>query len=102
MVADKVVVLHHQDRPDASVDNAYVRIGALVSWFRRGSGKVEAECRPFTRFGLHVDMAVRLADEAVDHAQPETGALSDFLCGKKRLEDPLRDLRRHAGTGILD
>ena len=48
--------------------------------------------------GLAVDrdVAVRLLDEAVHHAQAKPGALADLLGGEERLEGARQHLRRHA------
>ncbi len=49
---------------------------------------------------VDADVPARLFDEAVDHAQPEAAALSHLLRREERLEHPLHDLGRHAGSGI--
>ena len=49
-----------------------------------------------------LDVAARLLDEAVDHAQPEAGALAGRLGGEERLERALDHLRAHAGAGVAD
>ena len=51
---------------------------------------------------VDLDVAVRLLDEAVDHAEAEAGALADFLGGEERLDDLVEQMRRDAAAGIAD
>ena len=46
------------------------------------------------------DLALGLADEAENLAEPEAGALADRLGGEERLEHALQHLGRHAAAGI--
>src|SRR5450756_1547769 len=47
-----------------------------------------------------LDVAVGLLDEAIDHAESETGPLADILGGKERLENTLQNRGGNAVPGI--
>ena len=49
---------------------------------------------------VDLDVAARLLDEAVHHAQPQAGALADILGGEERLEHFFQNVRRHAAAGV--
>ncbi len=57
---------------------------------------------PSPEFGIHVDEAAGLLDDAVDGREAEPGSLADFLGREERLEDLVDDLGRYAGAGIGD
>src|SRR5580692_5869745 len=47
-------------------------------------------------------MSARLLDEAEHHAEAEAGALVPALGREEWFENPMHDLRGHAGPGIAD
>src|SRR6202022_3404557 len=47
-------------------------------------------------------VAVRLPRKSIDHRKPKSGALSDRLGGKERIEGARRHLRAHAHAGVGD
>ena len=53
-------------------------------------------------FAVDLDVAIRLLDEAVDHAEAEAGSFAGFLRGEKRFEHSVQDGGRNAGAGIAD
>src|SRR6185437_639081 len=74
----------------------------LVVGRRVAARQVEPDGRPAANLAVDLDVAVRLLDEAVDHAEAEPGALADLFGGEERLEHALQDLRRHADAGVAD
>src|SRR6266496_6042732 len=51
-------------------------------------------------FRINLDVAARLLDKAVDHAQPQPGTFAEFLSGEERIEDPVQDLCLDSGSAI--
>ena len=49
-----------------------------------------------------LDMALRLGDEAVDHAQAQARPLADFLGREERIEDARQHVGRDARPGVGD
>ena len=64
--------------------------------------QVQPEGRALALGAVDPDMAARLLGEAVDHRQPEAGALADRLGREERLEDLRERVRRHADAGVAD
>ena len=67
-----------------------------------GIGQVERDYRPLPDLALDPHVTGRLPGEAVDHAQPETGAATRLLGREQGLEGSLQNFRRHAMAGIRD
>ena len=57
---------------------------------------------PLPGLAVEVDVAARLLDEAVDHAEAEPAADPRPLGGEEGLEGALEHLRRHAVAGVGD
>ena len=57
---------------------------------------------PLADFGLRIDEAAGLLDDAVDRREAEPGALADILGGEERLENLVDDVRRDAGAGVRE
>src|SRR5262249_58230531 len=58
--------------------------------------------RGAARFGVCVDKAAGLLDDAIDRRQPEPGTLADFFGSKERFEYLLNNMRWNAGAGVTD
>ena len=65
-------------------------------------GQVNGESRSLSNFGLKVDGAFAFLDEPMDDGQTQTGAFVGRLGCKKRLKYFWDDIRRNAGTVVLD
>ena len=66
------------------------------------AGKKDFECGARIQLALDFDPAVMLFDDPVNRGQSESGALTDFLRGKERLEDFLQVLWINAAAGVGD
>ena len=64
--------------------------------------EVEAHRRALADLGIDPHLPARLPGEAVDHRQPEPGALADRLGGEERIEGARDHVGRHAGAGVGD
>ncbi len=62
----------------------------------------DVERGALVRFGVHIDEAAGLLDDAIDRRQAEAGALADFLGREERLEDLVDDLGRNSRAGVRD
>src|SRR5690349_13436478 len=62
--------------------------------------KVDMEGSSLAQFGLHLEVASALRDDAVDRRQPQSGAV--FLGGEKRLENTGLRFPAHAAPRIAD
>jgi hypothetical protein len=80
------------------------RGGGLLRLVLDMARQVDAESGALAHFGFGIDIAARLLDDAIDHRQPEPGALADILGGEERLENLFHHLRRdsRALVGNLD
>ena len=63
-----------------------------------GARQVDDDGGALAERALDVDMAPRLGDEAVHHAQPQARALADLLGGEERVEDARQRLGRYPRT----
>src|SRR6185312_12970152 len=71
----------------------------------RGAGmarQVDPERGPPVDLAGDADMAARLADEAIDHAEAEARALARRLGGEEGLEDLVHVRRQDAVAGVAD
>ena len=62
----------------------------------------QAHCRALVHFALNGDMAPGLFAEAIDHRQPQAGALADRLGGEERIEGAADGALRHAAAIVGD
>src|SRR5258708_4829256 len=62
--------------------------------------QIDLHRRAMTDCAVDPDVAVRLLDEAVDHAETEPGTLADILGREERLEDAIQHVLRHALSGV--
>ena len=67
-----------------------------------GLRQVDADARPPVGLAVELDVAARLLDEAVDHAEAEARPGADRLGGEERLEGLAPHLFRHARPGVGD
>src|SRR5205814_5772614 len=59
-----------------------------------------AKRRTTALLAADLDAAARLLDEPEHHAEPEPGALADFLCREEGIENPVANGLRDTGAGI--
>ena len=78
------------------------RLGRRFGDRVHGARQIELDARALADGAVDPDMAVRLAHEAVHHAEAETGSLAVALGREERIEGLGRDFRRHAGAGIVN
>ena len=76
--AHKSIVLDHQDRFAAAGDRRRRLLRRRVS-FLVGAREIKLDGRSVALFAVELDVAARLLDEAVDHAQSQSGAFAHFL-----------------------
>src|SRR5262249_55014718 len=99
---DARLVVHHERAPAEAVNARGHRGGhALLRLRRRGGGQLDGEDRP-SRFALAGETTTVLLHNAVGDGQPECGAFTHLLRGEEGLEDARHDLRRNAGTVVLE
>ena len=67
-----------------------------------GERKLDQERRPFAGPILKPDRSLMILDDAVGDGQPQPRSRTDFLGREERVEDPLLELRRDPGPGILE
>ena len=67
-----------------------------------GARQIELDRRAETFLAVDLDVAARLLDEAVHHAQSQPGAFADLLGGEERLEHLVAQRGRNAGAGVAD
>src|SRR5215213_9694159 len=67
-----------------------------------GLWQIDVEGAALAHLAGEPDMPASLVDDAMHHRQPQPGAFSDILGGKKRFEDPSLRLKIHAVAGIAD
>jgi len=100
IVAYEVVILHYQDGLVAARsrlgDRHHDRLRLLVGDMRQ----IQPDRRAVTFLAVGLDMAARLLDETIDHAQAEAGTLAELLGSEERLEHPVSDRRRNAGAVV--
>src|SRR5262249_38111674 len=75
--------------------------GFRRGWLRRNR-QVDAEGRPVSRRGVHVDGTTMMAHQSVDKRQAKACALTDVFGREKRFEETRANLRRHPEAGIAD
>src|SRR3546814_11704015 len=76
MLAYNVVVLDQQDAfgSGREGDARGIRVGPRILPFR--FGQVDLHCRPVANFRIDLQVALRLFDETVNHAEAEAAALA--------------------------
>ena len=97
------LVLDDQDDPLAQVFGGHVQ-QIFFRPRRRGRcpRQIEFRGRSLSDPAVDADVAARLLDEAIDHAQAQTAALPHLLRRKERLERPFYDFGRHACSRVGD
>ena len=89
--AHLLVVLDDQHGLGAAGRRTELDIGLdVLETFR--ARQVDPHGRALAGLAVDLDVAAGLLDEAVDHAEPEAGALALGLGGEERLEDVVDDL----------
>ncbi len=53
-------------------------------------------------FGIAIDEAAGLLDDAIDHRKAKTGAFADFLGGEEWFEDFLKHIGRNASAIVCN
>src|SRR3546814_8943545 len=96
MIAYIVVVLDQRDAfgSGREGDARGIRVGPRILPFR--FGQVDLHCRPVANFRIDLQVALRLFDETVNHAEAEAAALAHGLRGEKGFERLLYNLARHS------
>ncbi|MNP29268.1 hypothetical protein D3C76_1222860 [compost metagenome] len=70
--------------------------GAVQAW------QVQVHTGALARFRIHPHLATGLADETIDHRQPQARTLAHRLGGEERIEGARQHLRWHAAAVIAD
>lgn len=65
-------------------------------------GEIEAQCGSASECAIEFDIASGLFDKAVDHAESESTAFSDFFGGKERVKGAFLYFGCHACAIVLD
>ena len=68
----------------------------------RGARKIDLDAGAMAILAIDLDVAARLLDESVHHAQAEAGSLANFLGGEERIKHLVEYGRRDAGPGVAD
>src|SRR5262245_10099781 len=97
VIPDQLVVLDHQNGFMSAVQGRHERLGRG----RAGAGRqVHLDRRAMAFLTVDLNMPGRLLDEAVDHAQSETGSLAGTLGGEKRIEHLVDYVGANADAGV--
>ena len=99
--AHRRVVFHHQQCLAfalQAVDRQGLR--RLLRGVIRVARQIKADLCALPHLAVNADVAAGLLGKAVDHRQPQTGALPNRLGGKKRLEHARQHIGRHPDPGI--
>ena len=97
---DILAVLDHEDALRAA--HRAAGVGLLLGHRVFGPGQVELHAGALPDRAVDADVTVRLAHEAVDHAEPQPRAFSVALGREEGIERLGHDLGRHAGAGVSD
>ena len=96
------LVVVFDDQHTFAARRRVTRLGGCFGDRVHGARQIELHAGALADRAVDPDMAVRLADEAIHHAEAEAGALAVAFGGEERIEGLGGDLRRHAGAGIVD
>src|SRR5262249_36513094 len=102
VLAHQPVVLDHQDGLAAAFGQSGRHTYGIAVALLAGARQVDLDGRAVTFLAVDLDVAARLLDQPVDHAEAETGALADLLGGEERLEHLVHDGGGNAAAGVAD
>src|SRR5690242_4575918 len=74
----------------------------LDRFLETSSWQVHIDARAIAQAAISDEVATRLLDEAIHHAQAKPAAATAFLGREKRLEGTRQHIRRHAEAGVAD
>ncbi|KAF1853937.1 hypothetical protein Lal_00005148 [Lupinus albus] len=96
------LVVHHQNGLALPCRQGRDRLLAALLFLRLAAvaGQIQAHHGALANLRINLHMAAGLLGEAVDHRQPQSGALADGLGGEEGIEGLFDHVRRHAGAVV--
>src|ERR1700759_3499540 len=86
VIADQRIVFHNKDG-FVTTERRFVRRQVMrPEAVARGAWQVHLHRRAVAFLAVDFDMATRLLDETINHAEPKSGALADFFRGEEWIE----------------